>query len=168
MNQTPLALISFQDSIDKLHRKAHESSDQASVRDLASLSPSELDRLSGKTHLLVDTGSLDSRNSYYNERTHPQMVGNTMSNAWNDCADSIHPIIVQDMTYFDASMSTYSPLFFDDPTIPSATTLDLPDFNEPPLHCRLHPYTSTNLGLGGGGLQTPAALDATSASFSYL
>jgi hypothetical protein len=134
------------------------------------LSPSELDRLGGKTHLLVDTSFPNSGPSYPGKRT--QVAGDAANSALNfmdDYADNMHPTIVQDMTFFDTPMSTYDRFFFDDPTVPFVSQQTTPNFSG--FQNGLHPITNSQsyhqppTGQGDGGLDQTLVLDTAWKNF---
>lgn len=95
----------IQESIQKLRTKGREALDQSQSSDPTALTPAELDRLGGKTHLISEElcTSMSSPSTSSNLSL-PSDGGPEPMNM-----DNLHPRIVQDMKAFDIfDMSTYN------------------------------------------------------------
>lgn len=149
--------------IRDLHRKAHEAIDEVPPHDGSTgVTPSEIDRLGGKTHFL---GELDS--NLYSERmlfeyaTRPrasapqQPVGDIGIPLSDPNPASMHPAIAQDMRSFDMGSSTFDDFFVE---VPPALPVSLPPPDFGPI---LHPVQDSQMndtGLRAGGLKYPTPL----------
>jgi hypothetical protein len=171
----------FQDLIRNLQRKAHESVSQTQSHSTTNITPSELDRLSGQTHLLADTGARDSGdNGPSDSITHTDSleaqghcVVNTQPDVFLDVhGDSMHPTIAQDMTRFDMGTAGFNNPFFDFSTPSSVSQLPVPDLRGPDINFYLaptypmYPSQPPSQSLAGFEQHQPApVLDATWQSF---
>ena len=170
----------FQDSIRNLQRKAHESVGQIQSHNTTNITPSELDRLSGQTHLLADTGARDSGdNGPSDSITHTDPLearGNEMNvhpgMFLGAHGDSMHPTIAQDMSRFDMGTTAFNNLFSDFSTPSSVSQLPVPDLRGPDMNFYLSPnypmYPSQPPNQNNPGFEQhhPApVLDATWQSF---
>jgi hypothetical protein len=175
------SFLLFQDSIRNLQRKAHESVDQTQTHSTTTtITPSELDRLSGQTHLLADTGARDSGDSGPSDsitHTHSfqaqgHAVGIEPDFSSNTNNDSMHPTIAQDMSRFDMDAATFNNLFLDFSSPSSASQLPVPDLRGSDINFYLTqnysmyqpPPTSHNIA-GVEQPQPAPVLDATWQSF---
>ncbi|KAF8079273.1 fungal-specific transcription factor domain-containing protein [Lyophyllum atratum] len=116
------------DSIHRLHQRAHEAMDHGAAHGAATPPPldAELDRLSGKTHLLADLGAPDAATSGIS-----QSITLTMGTDYHFSdlnVDTMHPTLAQDMRSFDVGdtmFSNFNDLF----DFPAATPIP----QQPPL-----------------------------------
>jgi hypothetical protein len=143
---------------------------------LAALTPSELDRLNGKTHLVVDAGNKDAGDSGPSDSithiyTHWQgsIERDIVANK-----DNLHPIITQDIRSFEMDMeaSTFDTSFFDFP-MASQPVFSMPDLHGTNPHLMVNdaifPHLTMNLGFEQQQQQQqympPLSLDGTWESF---
>ena len=84
-----------------LRRKAHEAVDQTHSQDTVALSPDELDRLGGRTHLLSQFGSTSSPNQPSSVTGAAQRQFTPPMLSIPSDAVNMHPIIAQDMRNLD-------------------------------------------------------------------
>ena len=167
----------FQDSIRNLQRKAHESVDQTQSHSTTNITPSELDRLSGQTHLLADTGARDSGdNGPSDSITHTDPLEaqghavNIQPVFLDVQGNTMHPTIAQDMNRFDMGTAAFNNMFFDFST-PSVSQPPVPDSRGPDIDFYLTPNypmypQPPSQNIAGFEQHQPApVLDATWQSF---
>jgi hypothetical protein len=170
----------FQGSIRNLQRKAHESAGQMQTHSTTTITPSELDRLSGQTHLLADIGARDSGdNGPSDSITHTDSLeaqGHRVDiepDVFSHVdGDRMHPTIAQDMNRFDMGTAAFGDLFLDFSTPSSVPQLPVPDLQgsdvnfylTPPF--QMYPSPPTSQHIAGFEQHQPApVLDATWQSF---
>jgi hypothetical protein len=117
-----------QNTIYNLHRKAHEVVDHLKLLSRATLSftPSDLDRLSGKTHLLADPGEPRSQppakyvgkmQAFVDNHESQRDAGVDPNIATVAMTGNMHPIIAQDMMSFDMGSWTFNDFSDDVPIV---------------------------------------------------
>ncbi|KAF8218975.1 hypothetical protein L208DRAFT_1345035 [Tricholoma matsutake] len=165
----------FLDFIRNLQRKAHESVDQTQSHSTPTITPSELDRLSGQTHLLADAGAPDSGDSGPSDSiTHTEpLQGQSHTGPIephffsNANSDSMHPTIAQDMSRFDMDAAPSNNLFLDFSAPAAMSGLRSPDISlylTPNYQAYQPPAASHNI-TGVEPHQPAPVLDATWQSF---
>jgi len=146
--------------------------DQTESHNTTAISTSELDRLSGKTHLLADTArDGDSRPSgsiTHTPSPEPQgHIPDLLDFLPEANSNSMHPTIVQDIKSFDMGVSAFNDFLLDFPTVSSVSQLSVPDLRSPDISSYTMPNYSmchTNAGFEQH-LPAPPVLDATWQSF---
>ncbi|KAF9461945.1 fungal-specific transcription factor domain-containing protein [Collybia nuda] len=102
------------DSIRTLHQKAHQMMDRTCSQGTSTITPVELDRLGGKTHLLTELGAPGSGDCGGPPDSFT-VTGIPQDHYPDINVDTMHPTIVQDMRCFDMGAPTFNN-FFDFPT----------------------------------------------------
>jgi len=159
-------------SIQKLCRKAHEAIDQSQSLE-PSMTPAELDRLIGKTHLISST-TASTPPETFSPMSSSSMPPLPEHVRWlrgsETTTEYIHPTIMQDMKTFEDLGMQYIPDFdhiFDFPTASDMPDIQLHDSN---LYTQ-EPFNSQPLGNfqmappAAGYCPGPPVLDATWQSF---
>lgn len=156
-------------SVQKLCRKAHETMEQLQSHE-PTLTPTELDRLGGKTHL-ISTASLPTPPDTFSSMPSSSMTPMSTIPEYFSCPramENIHPTIMQDMKTFEDLGMQYIPNFCH---IFDSLSQDLPDiqFSDSHLFTREpHPQPLGNFQMAppvGGFSPGAPVLDATWQSF---
>jgi hypothetical protein len=141
---------------------------------------SELDRLSGQTHLLADTGARDSGDSGPSDsitHTDPSQVQGDAVRiergfSSNASSDGMHPTIAQDITRFDMDAASFNNLFLDFSAPSSTSQLPVPDLRASDINFYLtpgyqiyQPHAMSHNIAGAEQHQPAPVLDATWQSF---
>lgn len=157
--------------------------DHPSSQGSTTITPTELDRLGGKTHLLAELGAPDSSDCGTSDSV--TMTGIPHDHFPDINVDTMHPTIAHDMRSFDMGAPTFSN-FFDFPATHHSQSavpeIQVPDHNFYP-EANFHPYQpqlppppltqsqnhSHSHGQGNGHThmfdQSPPILDSTWQSF---
>jgi hypothetical protein len=158
--------IVSQETVLNLRRKAHEAVDQTQSQDTAALSPAELDRLGGRTHLISQLASTPASTP----QTAFTPPAPQEAPALNITTENMHPTIAQDMRNLDVGSLVYN--LFDLPTDSLPPDDQMPDIQFADNMFNQQPMGAFSMGQQGSP-QTPGMgfgagapiLDATWQSF---